>query len=365
LLQSVARVVLLARRGSIANQLALKPVPPVYPAPVRPAHPPMPPPLQYPARSPPPDLEFFNGLGGFDRRRARLRHHARSGATTTPAPWINVIANPGFGFQAGGGRAAATPGPRTAARTSSRPGRTTPVTDPARRGVIYVRDERDLPPLVAPPPSRSATAAPTCRPPRLRLPAASSTRRTASRSTSCNTCRSPIRSRFLAPDPHQSTPARTRRLYGHRLCGLGARPLPGGLGAVHVTTEVDAATGALLARNPWSTAFPGRVAFADLAWSADRPGPADRTANSWASNGGLPGAPPALRSAPCLSRGQNRRRPMTPAQCCAARWWRLAPGREQSRWFSCIGQGGSAGGGARRSSPATAPSDLDAVLAAW
>jgi cyclic beta-1,2-glucan synthetase len=35
--------------------------------------------------------------------------------------------------------------------------------------------------------------------------------------------------------------------------------------APHVITEIDTDTGALMARNPWSTAFPGRVAFADLA----------------------------------------------------------------------------------------------------
>ena len=42
-----------------------------------------------------------------------------------------------------------------------------------------------------------------------------------------------------------------------------------------ITTEIDATTGAMLARNPWSIAFPGRVAFIDLggrqtAWTADR-----------------------------------------------------------------------------------------------
>ncbi|MFN3400749.1 MAG: GH36-type glycosyl hydrolase domain-containing protein, partial [Ferrovibrio sp.] len=42
-----------------------------------------------------------------------------------------------------------------------------------------------------------------------------------------------------------------------------------------VITEIDDATGAMLARNPWSTGFPGRIAFADLggrqtAWTADR-----------------------------------------------------------------------------------------------
>ncbi|HEB0975011.1 TPA: glycosyl transferase, partial [Yersinia enterocolitica] len=42
-----------------------------------------------------------------------------------------------------------------------------------------------------------------------------------------------------------------------------------------IITEMDETTGAMLARNPWSTAFPGRISFSDLngqqsRWTADR-----------------------------------------------------------------------------------------------
>ena len=50
------------------------------------------------ARRPPPALEFFNGLGGFaddGREYVTILGPGQS----TPAPWINVIANPAFGFQ--------------------------------------------------------------------------------------------------------------------------------------------------------------------------------------------------------------------------------------------------------------------------
>jgi len=45
--------------------------------------------------------------------------------------------------------------------------------------------------------------------------------------------------------------------------------------APHVVTEIDANSGALLARNPWNRVFGSRVAFADLSgrqthWTADR-----------------------------------------------------------------------------------------------
>jgi cyclic beta-1,2-glucan synthetase len=45
-----------------------------------------------------PKLEFFNGVGGFSKD-GREYLIVLQGQETTPAPWINVIANSGFGFQ--------------------------------------------------------------------------------------------------------------------------------------------------------------------------------------------------------------------------------------------------------------------------
>ena len=50
------------------------------------------------AASPRPELEFFNGLGGFaDSGREYVT--VLGAGQSTPAPWLNVIANPSFGFQ--------------------------------------------------------------------------------------------------------------------------------------------------------------------------------------------------------------------------------------------------------------------------
>jgi cyclic beta-1,2-glucan synthetase len=45
-----------------------------------------------------PELEFFNGLGGFSKANSEYIVVLNNGQTT-PAPWLNVIANSKFGFQ--------------------------------------------------------------------------------------------------------------------------------------------------------------------------------------------------------------------------------------------------------------------------
>ncbi|WP_413738638.1 GH36-type glycosyl hydrolase domain-containing protein [Sodalis sp. RH21] len=93
LLQSIARLALLARRGPIGSQLASLELPPVTLLPQSKLHLPAPGPLPVPA-----DLAFFNGTGGF-ARHGREYVVVMDGQTRPPAPWINVIANPDFGFQ--------------------------------------------------------------------------------------------------------------------------------------------------------------------------------------------------------------------------------------------------------------------------
>jgi len=101
MLRAAARVELNAGRGDLGSIFAViarkdealaveTNAPPPKPAP-RPNLAPMTP-------LPQPQLEMFNGFGGFaeDGREYVVRYAAEN---RTPAPWVNVIANPQFGFQ--------------------------------------------------------------------------------------------------------------------------------------------------------------------------------------------------------------------------------------------------------------------------
>ncbi|HLB98796.1 MAG TPA: glycosyl transferase, partial [Acetobacteraceae bacterium] len=102
LLASVARVVLVGQRGTLADQLDRVPEPKevdrtarnraVAGAAQQVA------PFAYTDAATRPSLEFFNGLGGFaDGGRTYVT--ILGPGQSTPAPWINVVANPDFGFQ--------------------------------------------------------------------------------------------------------------------------------------------------------------------------------------------------------------------------------------------------------------------------
>ncbi len=135
LLQIISRSVLLTRRGTLAEQIARSQraatVPPPAPRPPRPAR-------RLDVPLPQRTLESFNGLGGF-------AHDGREYVTVlgeglqTPAPWINVIANPSFGFlvsESGSGHTWSL----NSHENQLTPWSNDPVSDPPGE-VIYIRDE--------------------------------------------------------------------------------------------------------------------------------------------------------------------------------------------------------------------------------
>jgi cyclic beta-1,2-glucan synthetase len=95
LLPALARIVLVGDRGGLAEQLEGAPD-------ARPYR--RKPPSRRPSVSelqvsrPTAGVEFFNGLGAFSEG-GREYVTTLSPGQSTPAPWINVIANPEFGFQ--------------------------------------------------------------------------------------------------------------------------------------------------------------------------------------------------------------------------------------------------------------------------
>jgi cyclic beta-1,2-glucan synthetase len=265
---------LIARRGSIADQLARLPQSPGQPLALRRQKPPMSSP--WPAAPHPPRalspvasrLEFFNGLGGFDKDGREYVSVLVAGATT-PAPWINVIANSGFGFQV-----AAEGSGYTWAENSREnqltPWSNDPVEDPAGEA-IYVRDEvtGDV---------WGATA----------LPIRDGGTYVARHGHGYS--RFEHEANGIALDLLQyvplADPLKISRLTLRNLSGMPRRlsvtawmewvlGTSRGASGPFIVTEIDSTTGAMLARNPWSMGFAGRVAFADLSgrqtsWTADR-----------------------------------------------------------------------------------------------
>ncbi len=155
LLEAASRVLLDGARGSLAGQLDRIEWARSHPEPLVPTQAP----VQWTDEPVdlPPDLQFFNGFGGFnhDGREYRLlvraqetvsgqlngqpSSHAAPCPALPPAPWVNVIANPAFGFvvsESGSGFTWAG---------NSQTNRLTgwsndPVVDPPSE-VVYLRDE--------------------------------------------------------------------------------------------------------------------------------------------------------------------------------------------------------------------------------
>ncbi|MGZ6271219.1 MAG: glucoamylase family protein, partial [Candidatus Limnocylindrales bacterium] len=135
LIQTAARAVVLSRRGSLADQVIRLERPKRIAPPLAPAG-------TSPTRSEPvasrPELEFFNGLGGFaDNGREYVAILGPGQAT--PAPWLNVIANPSFGFQVSESGSGYT-WSGNSRENQLTPWSNDPVSDPVSEA-IYVRDD--------------------------------------------------------------------------------------------------------------------------------------------------------------------------------------------------------------------------------
>jgi cyclic beta-1,2-glucan synthetase len=266
-LESAARVVLSSRRGTLAEQVAR-----AHRAEAAPLAQARRPAATKPAPDvpmPPPSLELFNGLGGFaeDGREYVI---VLAPGQWTPAPWINVIANPGFGFQVSESGSAYT------WSVNSRENQLTPWSnDPVSDlpgEAVYVRDEET-----------GDVWGPTALP--IREETSPYVIRHGQGYTRLDHVSHGVSLELLQLVPLDD-PVKISRL---TLTNESGRPrrlsvttyvewvlgVSRSVAAPFVVTEIDTETGAMFAHNAWRREFGAGIAFADLggrhtAWTADR-----------------------------------------------------------------------------------------------
>jgi cyclic beta-1,2-glucan synthetase len=279
LLEAAARVVLVGERGSLASQLDRTERYSPLPGRLVPTREPggwSDEPL-----APPEGLLFANGLGGFtpDGREycvlvqgppapdsgrngppAHGLHHpaATSHLQLPPAPWVNVVANPAVGFVASEGGSGFTWAVNSQANRLT-PWSNDPVSDPPGE-VVYLRDE-ETGEVWSPTP----LPVPSWEPVLVRHGQGytvyeRNTHGLAHELTLFVPPEDPVKLIRLKVKNAGDRPRRlSATFYADWVLGLNRDAA-----AMHVVTEVDAETGALLARNPFRIDFSGRVAFADV-----------------------------------------------------------------------------------------------------
>ena len=229
-------------------------------------------------------LLFANGLGGFtsDGREYVLTLH---GSERPPAPWSNVLANPGFGClitEAGAGYTWAG----NAQMNRLTPWSNDPVSDPPGEA-LYLRDE-ETGEFWSPTPGPCGGEATTV------------VRHGQGYTRFTRTSHGIDQDLLVfvsATDPVKlirlrisNTGARPRRLsatfYGEWVLGVLREQA-----ALNVLCTLDLESGALFARNAWAGDFAGRIAFADVA-RRPRSFTTDRT--EFLGRYGTPKAPAAL-----------------------------------------------------------------------
>lgn len=265
-LLSVSRVVLSAQHGRLEDQLDRLRDRQEWPRPPLAAPQVSATPLR---SSPVPDLEAYNGIGGF-AREGREYVVVLSPGQTTPAPWINVVANPSFGFQI------SAEGSGYTWALNSREHQLTPWSnDPvADRGgeALYLRDMET-----------GELWSPTAYP--VRDPEATYVCRHGRGYSRFEATVGDFETELLAYTPLLD-PVKILRL---KVRNLSSRPrrlsacayvewvLGKSRGAIapFTVTHVDKASGGLMAQNRWNPSFGERVAFLDAcgrqtSWTGDR-----------------------------------------------------------------------------------------------
>jgi cyclic beta-1,2-glucan synthetase len=261
---SAARVVLIAKRGSLAKQLgrlrqskfaapkltAVEPVSKTSPLSTN-------------------RLEFFNGFGGFSAGGTEYVTNVRADKPT-PAPWINVIANENFGFHASSESCGFT-WFGNARENQITPWSNDPVTNKPSE-VFYIKDLKSnilITPTLAPIQSKQGT-------------------HRARHGFGYTVYERNVHD--LTIELLQLVPLNdTVKLSQLRIFNTGTTPRSLSVtfyadwvlgrsrsaSAPFVITSIDESTGSMLARNPWRNEDGGQVAFVDMggkqtSWSGDR-----------------------------------------------------------------------------------------------
>jgi cyclic beta-1,2-glucan synthetase len=266
ILRSVARAVVLSRLGTLYEQINRAQRTEILAPPARRA-----------ARAasyeagphPAPDLEFFNGLGGF-AENGREYVVVLEKDRRTPEPWVNVIANPSFGFlvsESGSGYTWSL----NSHENQLTPWSNDPVSDQPGEA-IYIRDELSgevWTPTAAP--IRDETAQYVARHGQGYSRFQHDSHGIAAELTQFVPLQDSIKISRLSL---RNTSSRTRRLsvsaYAEWVLGSSRSA-----SAPYIITEIDPQTGALFARSAWAGEFGGRIAFSDLSgkqtsWTCDR-----------------------------------------------------------------------------------------------
>ena len=264
LLLAVARVVIGAQNGPLANQLDARREPALRHRPLRR------PPATRPVRPPEmPALEFFNGIGGF-AENGREYVIVQGPGQATPLPWINVIANPHFGFQT------SADGAGFVWSANSREHQLTAwsndaIADPAGQA-FYIRDDDD-----------GTLWSPTAAP--IRDPAGTYVTRHGWGYSRFEHATSGLEFGLVEFVPI-ADPVKISRLIIRNISGRARRLTVAAYAAwvlgpsraasaPFTVTRIDPASGAMFAANAWYPAFAGRTAFLDLggrqsSYSGDR-----------------------------------------------------------------------------------------------